>query len=246
MKGASPVLLAIVMASLAPSSQAGTLGEDDVVSQSYNWTGAYLGGHLGGLLQDGTLSLAPFGDSPIDVAINPDVAGSSVIGGLLVGYNYQIGQYALGVEADVGGMNAQSVVLSDKPSVAMDVWYASNTLTQNVNGHLRGRVGYAPWPLFLFASGGLAMTSAKINVHGYCPPLPLFTGEASQTLFGWTAGFGAEYALWENIPVRFEYLYDQYGAVTMTPSTDQPDGNWQNRELSLDNNTFRVSISYKF
>lgn len=246
MKGASPMLLMVLMASLAPTIQAGSMGGDEMGGQSYDWTGAYLGGHLGGLLQNGTLSLAPFGDIPLDVALNPDLAGASVIGGLLLGYNYQISQYAVGVEGDVGGMNAQSVVLSNKASVPMNTWYASNTLTQNVNGHLRARLGYAPWPLFLYASGGFAMTSAKLDVQGYRPPSPQFTGQVSQTLYGWTVGFGAEYALWENIPVRFEYLYDQYGSVSMTPSTDQPGGNWQNRDLTLDNNTFRVAISYKF
>lgn len=246
MKGSNPLLLAVAMAGLASNIYAGSMGDQEDISPTFNWTGAYLGGHLGGLLQDGSLSLAPFGDSPPDVAINPDLFGSSAIGGILLGYNYQVGQYAIGVEADVGGMNARSVVLSNKSSVAMDNWYASNTLNQYVNGHARVRLGYAPWPLFLFGSGGVAISYASLDVRGYAPLSPLFTGEASKTLYGWTVGFGAEYAMMENFPVRFEYLYDQYGSVTMTPSTDQPGNGWQNRELSLDNNTFRVSIAYKF
>ena len=246
MKGQSHNLLAAVILCFAPNIYAGTVGDNDAVKQPFSWTGAYIGGHVGGLFQSGNLSLAPYGDTPVHVALNPKLGGSSAIGGLLLGFNDQIGQYVIGVEGDVGWMKASSTVLSAATSIPLDVWYASNKLTQDVNGHLRGRVGYAPGPFLLFVSGGLAITSAKLNTDGYfISLLPNIISSDSKTLFGWTVGFGAEYAIRENIPVRFEYFYDQYNSSTMTPSPT-PGTNWQNRQLSLDNNTFRVSIAYKF
>lgn len=166
----------------------------------------------------------------------------------MLGYTHQMGMLALGLEGDVGWMNANTTVFSAKSTVPMGVWYASNQLKQGINGHVRGRVGYISGPLLPFVSGGLAITSAKLQVLGYCPPPPgpIYTGEASQTLTGWSVGVGADYALKESIPIRFEYIYDNYNTHAMLPSIDQPGGNWQNRSLHLFNNTFRVAMSYKF
>ena len=227
-----------------------SIGDKDmaIAHKAFTWTGAYVGAHLAGLMQGGNLSLAPAAESPYDVAMNPKLGGSSAIGGILLGYTHQMGMLALGLEGDVGWMNASTTVFSAKSTTPMAVWYASNQLKQDVNGHVRGRVGYPSGPLLPFVSGGLAITSAKLQVIGYCPILPggIFPAEASKTLTGWSVGVGADYALKETIPIRFEYVYDDYGTHTLLPIADQPGETWQHRSLHLFNNTFRVAMSYKF
>ena len=58
---------------------------------SYDWTGFYVGAQGGGLFQGGDLNLVGSGDNPPDKAINPSLDSSSLFGGLLAGYNYQMG-----------------------------------------------------------------------------------------------------------------------------------------------------------
>ena len=216
MKRQHRILLASFIIIFSPNmvaaSSTASIGDKDMAisHKGFTWTGAYVGGHLAGLMQGGSLSLAPYGDSPADAAINPKLGGSSAIGGILLGYTYQLGMLALGLEGDVGWMNTNTTVFSAKSTVPMGIWYASNQLKQDINGHVRGRIGYTSGPFLPFVSGGLAITSAKLQVLGYCPPPPgpIFSGEASQTLTGWSVGVGADYALKEHLPIRFEYIYD--------------------------------------
>src|ERR1043165_8079042 len=66
----------------------------------YNWGGFYVGGHVGwGRTKfNGTW----FGDSgTTDFAGN----GSGVVGGALVGYNWQVNTFVYGLEADVSFLN---------------------------------------------------------------------------------------------------------------------------------------------
>lgn len=208
------------------------------------WGGAYVGVHVGDLIQGGKLTLSPIGDTPPDAALNPGLGGSNAFGGVLAGYNMESGSTVYGVEGDIGFGDAKSVVLSDKASVPMDIWYAGNTLEQKIDGHVRLRAGVTDGPLLFFAAGGLAITSAKLQVDGYCPPF-LYTGEASKTLVGGSIGAGVEYEISDRFTARAEYLFDFYGHATLAPSVDQPGGNWQNRELNLKASTFRVALNYR-
>jgi outer membrane immunogenic protein len=208
------------------------------------WGGPYVGVHLGDLAPGGNLKLSPIGDSPPDTALNPSLGGSNIFGGLLAGYNIDAGSAVYGVEGDVGFGDAKSVVLSDKASVPMNVWYAANTLEQKINGHVRLRAGLTDGPVFGYVAGGLAIASTKLQVDGFCPPA-LYTGEASKTLIGGTIGAGVEYKISDALSVRAEYLFDIYGHATLSPSVDQPEGNWQDRELDLNTNTFRVAVDYR-
>jgi outer membrane immunogenic protein len=234
--------LSLCLISLSDAGLADTPSITNAPSKEFSWTGAYVGAHVGGLMQDGDLTLNPYpGPPPYHVAWNSNLNGSSAIGGLLLGYTHQINWLALGLEGDVGWMNASSNVTSGSAARTNIDGYTSNKLSQDINGHVRGRIGYASGPMLVFVAGGLAVTSTKLNLEGYYPLEGAITEEASQTLVGGSIGGGAEYAIKNNLLVRAEYIYDDYGSVQITPGDF-----WQNRQLNLSNNTLRAAISYKF
>src|SRR5713101_802845 len=69
------------------------------VDPSYDWSGFYIGGHIGYLwgktrvVDDGILT-------------EPGAPTNGVIGGVLAGYNWQSGPLVLGIEGDIGWTNA--------------------------------------------------------------------------------------------------------------------------------------------
>jgi len=121
----------------------------------YIWTGPYAGAFLG----------YNWGD--VD-ALSDDVSG--VDGGIFAGYNWQFGKYVLGVEGDLG----YSGVDGSSNGISME---------QGAFGSIRGRLGIDLNPFLLYATGGVAATSAKLDDG---------TTSDRNTHVGWTAGAGAE------------------------------------------------------
>lgn len=67
----------------------------------------------------------------------------------------------------------------------------------------RGRVGYALDRTLFFATVGVAAAGVKVESVG--------ASKKDNILIGWTAGGGIEHALTENILVRGEYRYSDFG-----------------------------------
>jgi outer membrane immunogenic protein len=207
----------------------------------YNWSGFYIGGNAGYAWHDPTVTFTPndslvtattcggvFGGTcapPTSFSINGGLAG------LQGGYNWQINpKLLLGFETDfdwsrIRGMGISNFILGS------GVPAPSNFVAgQKIDwfGTVRGRLGFLPTDrLLAYATGGFAYGGVKENValnsqaganatgggFGYiCVAGPnCFLGSSSRTATGWTAGGGAEYAAWNNVSVKLEYLFVSLG-----------------------------------
>ena len=179
---------------------------------AYNWTGFYAGANLG----------ADWLRSKVEVAgasqtFNP----ASIFGGLQVGYNFQTGPWVLGAEADVGYGHA-----SKSAAVGVD----SDKSEKTWAGTARLRAGYAIDRLLIYGTGGLAWANYKLYDNNGAVEVTKNTTRA-----GWTLGAGAEYAIAQNISVKGEYLYADYGRVNVGDSRQ-----------SLTDHLVRVGVNYKF
>src|SRR6185295_3830817 len=94
-------------------------------------------------------------------------------------------------------------------------------------GTVRPRLGFLPMDrLLVYATGGLAYGQTKATANfpmagsgtvttssgdgttlGCTSPSVCMAGSTTRTSVGWTAGGGFEYAVWNNISVKAEYLY---------------------------------------
>jgi outer membrane immunogenic protein len=209
------------------------------------WTGFYGGVNAGGEWPENnsvnTLGSLPFLNPVIAAAAGPAaVAGATAnipgsraagfIGGVQVGYNYQVNNFVAGVETDIQWLSGRSSATVANVVPITGFAAADNTTLMATNsvdwlGTLRGRLGVTVTPsLLVYGAGGLAYgevkSSTTINqaitgpaAGGANGPYASFSS-ISQIRTGWTAGAGAELMLSSNWSAKFEYLYYDLGSVS--------------------------------
>jgi high affinity Mn2+ porin len=157
----------------------------------YDWTGFYIGGHVG----YGGGSFGP-GVNPLPaqgVFLPDSITG--LTGGYQVGYNRQFANHVvLGIEADATfGSPLDAPKLTPAPfNTAFD--YAAT---------LRGRAGYAFGTWMPYVTGGFAWEHDHINLNNG----GAIVSSTGQTHPGWTAGVGVEVAVSGNWSAKVEYDY---------------------------------------
>jgi len=163
-----------------------------------------------------------------------DFHRDGAVAGGQFGFNWQVNSHWLvGAEADYQWSNLDGSVSS---SFRLGNVGATNMVaSQSVEsfGTIRARAGVvlAP-PLVLYGTGGFALGQVRENLRvpaiatngltagGFSYACTLgtacFAGSASQTLLGWSAGAGAEYAITSNLIFRTELLYVHLSSPTVT------------------------------
>jgi high affinity Mn2+ porin len=157
------------------------------VASLYDWTGFYVGGHMGyaggnsNWTANPTQAGLPSTSGSVDMTLPIDsfAESGSFFMGLQGGYNYLLANsMVLGVEADASfpafqdldGLSIGGLTNFNPPAVGA----ASYGETVLSFGTLRGRIGYAPGNWLFYVTGGLAWT--------YDQPLSRRSPAASTTL----------------------------------------------------------------
>ena len=191
----------------------------------YDWTGFYIGGNIGyswGRSSD-TSTLTNGAGTVLFTSIDrTDLNG--VVGGGQAGYNWQMQNWLLGLEADIQGTGERGSraflcptgvctppfgVVAVFPGPAVPV-----ALNQKLQwfGTVRGRVGVLATPtVLLYATGGLAYGGVRTSdIIGLVP-----TGFSNtDTRVGYTVGAGIEGVIAGNWTAKLEYLYVDLGRTS--------------------------------
>ncbi len=198
----------------------------------FTWTGFYVGVNAGYGFSDnndnGLGTFQSFGAG--EIAGLPRYVGTvttpnssngrdGFVGGGQIGYNYQIGNFVIGVEADIqyadlGGGRRSGNIIALNPTLP-DFIPAVNSTFGGLDyfGTVRGRVGYAWDRLLVYGTGGFAYGGSDNNGNNTCV---LVTGalasgctgrNSDDIRTGYAAGGGIEYAFTPNITGRIEGLY---------------------------------------
>lgn len=231
----------------------------------WNWSGFYIGGHVGGGIGDADVALFPgagwtINGSPtaapwlIDNG-SPKLRSSGALGGVQAGFNVQNANWVWGVEADISatGISASrnTGVLVPPPVTTL----ADRSLHERDElrwlATFRGRLGYAAQQWLLYITGGAAVGERAFSQNILVEPQPGFNnnrGATSTTRVGWTAGAGFEYLLSRNWSVKGEYLYVDLGKVSVFSDSDTAPGFGLtiNTSSHLTLHTARVGLNYKF
>ena len=167
----------------------------------YNWTGFYVGAHVGYGWADfsGT-------DAPLGVVGGSTTANGLIYGGQ-VGFNYQLGSWVLGIEGEFSFgdvKSSQSLLGIATGEVKLDRIYT-----------VAGRVGYAFDRTMIYGKFGGAWTNEEYNFT--LLGLTAATGSADRT--GWVLGAGVEYAFLGNWSAKLEYNYMDMGSKPVTLTT---------------------------
>jgi outer membrane immunogenic protein len=178
-----------------------------VLVEVWNWTGFYIGGHVGagwGTTETTLDSLAlPGGPvTPVGLALTQN-SRSGFLGGGQIGYNFQSGWAVFGVQADIAGLDVKGTT----PCVVVFSCTANSNWLATVSGRVGGVVadktlvyvkGGAAW---LNSTNSLRVPTGLVGAGG-------ITGvSADSTSLGWLLGFGAEYAFTRNWSAFIEYDY---------------------------------------
>jgi outer membrane immunogenic protein len=201
----------------------------------FTWTGIYLGGQIGYAWgHQNSVVFLPNGST-----LNGYTNNDGVIGGAHVGYNYQVGQFVVGLEGSVDGSSLSRSISGFTPSYGIGAYtLGGNT---GVQGSIRGRVGYAFDRVLLYATGGVAFA----GVNGYVQT-PYAYNSGSSTRVGWTIGGGLEYAVTNNWSIRAEYRYSSFGSYTTNYGGLAPLVTNVSASRRTNENQVQVGFSYKF
>ncbi len=203
------------------------------IPTGFNWTGGYIGAQVG----------YAWGDSHYSEPEYPSYYGNydpdGFLGGAYVGYNHQFdNRLVLGAEADFAfaGIDGDSLYYSGGGSYWDDT---VGTADLKWSGALRARLGYAFDRFMPYLAGGLAFARYDYSFRedsgdGF---------DASETMTGWTIGAGAEYAATDNIILRAEYRYSDFGSNRVNEA-DTVD--WWTNEVDLKTHDIRIGVAYKF
>ena len=121
--------------------------------------------------------------------------------------------------------------------------------SSNLQGSLRGRLGYAWGRLLPFVTGGAAL--AGFSQQSYLwgeDRLGLFNASSSHSSVraGWTLGAGAEWAMTRSWAVRGEYRYTAFGSLNDASTYAAPVATAFTGTRRLDQNQVEFGVSYKF
>jgi outer membrane immunogenic protein len=237
-----------------------------MVAPVANWSGFYVGGNIGYGWSSGNLDVAaavPF-LLPEEGNGTMDPASKGVVGGVQVGYVWQMGSLVTGVEADfqgsgIKGSASQSTLHPRPDSTAIDGGFRSTEERLKWFGTVRGRLGMTITPdLLVYGTGGLAYgevsNSANTRVfdNDGSTNFPVdFPASVSKVRAGWAAGAGAEWMFASKWSARIEYLHvdlgnvsaigNQIAATPVSFSGGLVKYTWQTRE-----NIVRAGVNYHF
>lgn len=136
----------------------------------------------------------------------------------------------------------------------------------NNSNSMVGRIGYSFGDFMIYGLGGVAFanvnakTSTTINESvsgnvGTIMPTTstsfsgqstyIFSGERSKNMFGYSIGTGIEWAMKENIIIRFEAEYFNLGNITVTGTSQQTNASY-NLKQEVYGHNLSTGIAFKF
>ena len=196
-----------------------------IAAPIYNWTGFYIGGHVG----------AAFGNdntfSGLVVGNNND---ARFLGGVQAGFDYQFApNWLIGIEGQYSWLSGNSV------NAVFPNGYVYANDRRGI-GSVTGRLGYTWGPGLLYVKGGYAF--ADNNETLVLAGVPQAFGFDGNHKDGYTVGAGFEYMFAQNWSGKVEYQYYNFGdSRFVAPAALVPFGSFRN-----DEHTVKVGINYRF
>lgn len=197
------------------TAQAADLPPRPAPHQIWNWTGLYVGAHLGAGRSQSKLRDQPFGPA----IYGDNIRTAAVLGGGQAGYNWQAAgsAWVLGAEAELSALGADG---SGTCFAASAFLVSFNCRVRHeMTGNLTARVGYAigdAGRTLAYARGGAAWLRETIDISS-----PYGATAQRDDRFGWMVGAGIEHAIAPAWSLKLAYDYADFGAMRIgTPPTE--------------------------
>jgi outer membrane immunogenic protein len=192
------------------------------VAPLYNWSGFYVGGHIGYGWTDS--NWGPFGNN------NSNNGGFA--GGLQAGADWQFApNWVLGVEGEYSWTDINNGGLLT-PLLA-------GTVNTNGVGSIAGRIGYTWGPGLLYFKGGWGWADRSLTVAAAGVPV-VFAGSNTNNN-GYTLGGGLEWMFAPNWSAKIEYQFYNFDSQTfLAPAA------LAGLSVNNDVQTIKLGVNYRF
>lgn len=232
------------------------------VAPASSWTGFYVGGHAGYGWGHSDVPIQVI--DPLGLATNAIADGafplrysfdrSGYVAGGQIGYNYQIGRFLWGVEADISasGIDGEQQILTPRcPNFCGSPNLSNTSQDMDWFGTARVRFGGVVNNWLFYGTAGVAFGEVKYSywqnnaVFGLGGLLNTF-GADTKTHVGWTAGAGLEYGFgrWS---VKAEYLYFDLGDHSfLVPHNTAPTLIQYSPKFENRGSIVRAGLNYRF
>ena len=205
-------------ADLGPRSY--TKAPPQVMAPIYNWTGFYIGGHIGGVFT---------ADDSIAGGLTGGNRDGVFMGGAQVGADYQFApNWVLGVEGQYSWLdNGMSDV-----ALGGGVFFSDR---QKGLASVTGRLGYTWGPALLYVKGGWGYTDYSTSLTGIGAGAVAINSDKN----GYTVGGGLEYMFTPNWSGKIEYQYFDFGSANFAIGPVA-------YEVKNDQHTVKAGLNYRF
>jgi opacity protein-like surface antigen len=144
---------------------------------------------------------------------------TSWLAGVRAGNNWQNGSFVFGLETDAQVTTLNSRFSTTLTATSIPPIFSLPTATTNGEvewyGTARARFGWAPGPVLLYATGGLAYGTVDLN-STLTGPTAVLGSQISESRIGWVAGGGIEYLVRPNVILSAAYQYVDLGTASFT------------------------------
>jgi len=190
----------------------------------YNWTGFYIGGHIGGAFSS---------DNNFNGLATGNNDSGRFLGGVQVGADWQFApNWVLGAQG-------QYSWLGGHVGATFPGGFAYNN-NQRGLGSVTGRVGYTWGPGLVYVKGGYAYSDNNETVTLGGVGIPFATSGDHRS--GYTVGAGLEYMFAPNWSAVAEYQYYNFGDSRFTsPGALVPFG-----KFTTDDHVVKAGVNYRF
>ncbi|KEG21115.1 outer membrane protein [Bartonella bacilliformis] len=229
-----------------------------------SWGGLYFGVQVGGISGNLSYHKAASGEDKDSSEKLPKLSG--FIGGLYLGSNVELGGgFVVGVDTDMVWSHQKYKQLSDPIRVDDEVlklhqalmsYYGHNfnslkigdkiaynvTHKANWTGATRIRLAFSSDRMMPYIAGGVSYTQLQITPWFEVTPTK---GEVSsidfmndkKTMVGYTLGAGFEFLMTDDVILRTEYRYSDFGKKNFLKDTSK---------ISYKTSDLRIGVAYKF
>ena len=190
----------------------------------YNWTGFYIGGHIGGAFSS---------DNNFSGLTTGNTGNGRFLGGVQAGADWQfVPNWVLGAQAQYSWLNGNVGAVFPGGFA-----YTNN---QRGLGSVTGRIGYTWGPGLVYIKGGYAFSdnSERVTLGG----VPIAFVTSGNRSNGYTIGAGLEYMFAPNWSAVGEYQYYNFGNSNfIAPAALVPLG-----RFTTDDHVVKVGVNYRF
>lgn len=240
--GSAPAVaaLCVIVPCTAFAADLGPITKAPPAPVAYRWSGCHAGIEGGGAWGSSQhIHEDPAQPVGFGLPLTNEFGVSGALVGVTLGCDYQVNRWVIGLENDISWTNLKGSANLIPPLLPPSNLFETSQKWLDTQ---RVRVGYAFDRWLVYGTGGVAFTEVRIDLTSF-----LFGthGSSSQTVLGWTAGVGAEYAFWQNWSAKVEYLHADFGR-TFFAEIPVAGGAFLARDVKLTNDIVRAGVNARF